>query len=79
MHMWAILPQFRNFRRLAVMKFLKDLYLDKYGFLASNLNSSEWSSAKKNSFRFKPPPDKLLLQNIDSDWDEFNEDISVSM
>ena len=48
-------------------KFLEDLYLDKYGFLASNLNSPELSSAKKNSFRLKPPLDKVLLQNPDSD------------
>ena len=45
----------------------------------SNLNSPELSSAKKNSFRLKPPTDKVLLQNPDSDKDEFNEDISISM
>ena len=75
--MSEILSQFRNFLRLAATKFLEDLYLDKYGFLASNLNSLELSSAKKNSLRLKPPPDKVLLQNPDSDRDEFNEDISV--
>ena len=65
--MGAILSQFSNFCRPAATKFLEDLYLDKYGFLASNLNSPELSSAKKNSFRLKPPPDKVLLQNPDSD------------
>ena len=41
--------------------------LDKYGFFASKLNSPELSSAKKNSFRLKPPPDKVLSHNPDSD------------
>ena len=51
--MWAILPQFRNFRRLAVMKFQKDLYLDKYGFFSVKIKLSRVVQRQKEFFPFE--------------------------
>ena len=65
-----ILSQFRNFLRPVAVKFLDDLHLGKYGFLAPTLSSPELSNAKKNFSRLNPTPDKVLFRILVSDWDE---------